>query len=167
MSLLSKPLNKETASSSESNQRIYDFLKMHPVGVLATVDPNGNPNATVIYYSVDEYFKAIFITKRDTKKNDNLQHNNHLQLVAYDASSQTTAQITGIAIDITDTSEADEAFNATLKAAVRTSEAGVPPISKLYAGQYVAYHIEPKQIRMAVFARPDPGGYDIYETIDF
>jgi hypothetical protein len=50
---------------------------------------------------------------------------------------------------------------------MQTSEAGVPPISKLHAGDYVAYRISPKQIRMAMFIRPDPGGYELFETIDF
>lgn len=134
---------------------------------MATVDPNGDPRATVIYYTVNEDFTITFMTKRDTKKHDNIQHNNHVQLVAYEASSQTTAQITGIAEDISDTPEANEVFNKMVTAAIRTSEAGVSPISKLYAGHYVAYKIAPKQIRMAVFIRPDPGGYDMYETLDF
>jgi len=166
MNLLAKQAPKPTAHTSESSKRIYDFLKLHSVGVLATVDPNSDPRATVIYYAVDEDFNITFTTKRDTKKHDNIQHNNHVQLVAYEASSQTTVQITGIAEDISDTPEANEVFSNTLKAAIRTSEAGVPPISKLYAGHYVAYRIKPKQIRMAVFIRPDPGGYDIYETLD-
>ncbi len=158
---------KPVASSSESNRRIYNFLKVHPVGVLAMVDPEGNPHATVIYFSVDEEFNITFTTKRDTKKHDNLKHNNHVQLIAYEASSQTTVQITGIAKDISHEPEASEAFSNTVRASMQTSGADVPPISKLQAGHYVAYKLSPKQIRMAIFARPDPGGYDIYETIDF
>lgn len=155
------------SASPESNQRIYEFLKTHPIGVLASVDPNNDPHAAVIYYSVDDDFNLFFTTKRDTKKHDNLKHKDHVMLVAYEASSQTTVQVTGTAEDITDTPEAFEVFKGTVKAALKTSESGVPPISKLYAGNYVAWRINPVQIRMAVFVRPDPGGYDVYETIDF
>jgi general stress protein 26 len=163
-----KAHKKQLASSSESNQRVYDFLKSHPVGVLAMVDPNGNPHATVIYFSIEEDFSISFTTKRDTKKHDNLQHNNHVMLVAYEAETQTTTQVIGTAEDITDAQQAQETFTNTQIAASETSEeAGEPPISKLYAGEYVAYSLKPAQIRMAVFARPDSGGYDMYETIDF
>lgn len=166
MSLLTE-VHEQNASTSEGNSRIYDFLKSHPVGVLSTVDPNGNPHATVIYYSVDDNFKVTFTTKRDTKKNDNITHNNHVMLIAFDTLTQTTAQITGLAVDISETAEAQRAFSTMLATAEATSKTKVPPISKLLAGPYVCYEIKPVQIRMAVFVRPNPGGFDIYETIDF
>ncbi len=167
MFTIRKGSNMQKINVTESNQRIYEFLKTHPVAVLATIDPNGNPHATVVYFSVDERFNISFTTKRDTKKHDNLKRNNHIMMVAYEALTQTTAQITGVAEDIGDTAEAAEVFKNTLRASMQTSEAGIPPISKLYAGQYVAYRVRPVQIRMAMFVRPDPGGYDLYETIDF
>lgn len=155
------------ASDGESALRIYDFLTSQPVGVLATVDPNSNPHAAAVYFFVDDDFTITFATKQNTKKNDNLKHRNHVMLIAFDTESQTTAQITGVAEDISETSTGQETFTKMLVAAEATSESGVPPISKLIAGQYTAWRIRPKQIRMAIFARPDPGGYDIYETIDF
>lgn len=167
MLITSKVHQRQVASYTESNQRIYDFLKMHPIGVLATVDPNGNPHAAAIYYAINDEFTVTFMTKRDTKKHDNLLHNNHVMLVVFEAFTQTTAQIIGIAKDISDTSEAEAVYKNMVQAAERTSDSGVPPISKLYAGNYVAYQIEPVQIRMAMFIRPDSGGYDMFETIDF
>lgn len=167
MHILTKDKKRQTAFSSERNRRVYDFLKAHPIGTLASVDPNGNPHAAVIYFAVDENFDFVFMTKRDTKKHDNLQHNNHVMLVSYEASSQTTVQITGSAKEIHDNVKAQEAFSGMLDASKQTSEVGVPPLSKLYAGYYVAYQLKPVQIRMAMFIRPDPGGYDMYEIIDF
>lgn len=167
MNFPAKQSQKPTADSSESSKRIYDFLTQHPIGTLATVDSHNNPCASVIYYMVDEEFNITFTTKRDTKKHANIQRNSHVELAVYQAASQTTAQITGVATEITDVSESNEAFSNTLRAAIRTSEAGVPPISKLYAGPYTAYKITPNQIRMAVFIRPDSGGFDMYETLNF
>lgn len=131
------------------------------------MDPHGNPHATTIYYSVDEDFNIYLSTKRDTKNHDNLQRNNHTMLVIYEAYSQSTVQVTGVAEEITDNPEAHEVFRGTFKAAMKTSESVVPPITKLFADNYVAYRIKPAQIRMAAFVRPDPGGYDMFETIDF
>lgn len=167
MNILNDKKPSITAHSSESNERIFSFLQSNPVGVLATVDPNLNPHAVVIYFSVKDDFTITFTTKRDTKKHDNLLRNNHVMLVSYEASSQTTAQVTGTVEEIMDEGESNAAFTNMLRASARTSESGVPPISKLYAGHYVSYRITPVLIRMAVFIRPDPGGYDMFETINF
>lgn len=158
---------KQINSASETNQEIYDFLKANPVGVLATVDPNGDPHATVVYFSVNDDFEVSFTTKRDTQKHDNIQHHNHVQLAVYEAASQTIVQITGEANDITDSEEAQDVFKATIESSMRTSLAGVPPVSKLQAGYYVAYRMKPKQIRMAVFSRPRTESDELYKTIDF
>jgi len=158
---------QELAFSSEKNQRIFNFLKSHPIGVLATVDPNGDPHATTVYFSVDNEFKVSFVTKRDTKKFDNLQHNDRAMFVVFDAWTQAVVQVVGSVKDISDTPEAQVAFQDMLAAAIHTSESGVPPISKLYAGYYATFQIQPAQIRMAMFMRPSSGGYDMYETIDF
>lgn len=159
--------SKKLVDKTESNHRIYDFLKSKHDGVLATVDPNGNPHATAIYFVPQDDFSVLFTTKRDTKKYDNIQHNNHVMFLVYDSYSQTTVQIEGIAELVEDTAESQAAFDSMLESAMMKSEAGTPPISKLYAGYYVAYKIKPVQIRMAMFVRPDPGGYDIFETVDF
>lgn len=157
----------ETANSSESNKRIFDFLRLQPVGVLATVDPDDNPHAAVIYYSVDEDFNVTFLTKRDTKKRDNLARKNHAMLVAFDAKTQTTCQITGVTEDVSYLAVANEIFQRTIGAAMATSESGIPPISKLSAGEYVAYRLKPKQINMSVYLRPDRGDYEMFEYIKF
>jgi pyridoxine/pyridoxamine 5'-phosphate oxidase len=164
--LHSKP-HIASSTSEESKRRIYMFLAHQPIGTLSTVDPNGDPHGAVIYYSIDKDFNITFTTKRKTKKFDNLSFHNHAMLVVFEAMSQTTVQITGTVEEITDTDESDSAFRSMLANSMATSEAGLPPITKLQAGTYVALRLKPLQIRMAVFARPDPGGYDMYESIEF
>jgi general stress protein 26 len=167
MKPLPQGITSNQFSSEESKERIYEFLKEHTVGVLATVDPDNNPYASTIYYSIDEDFNLYFTTKKDTQKSDNITHNNKVMVVVSESFTQSTAQFTGFAEIVTDESDVFEIFTNTVHAAMKTSEAGVPPISKLYAGSYVAYKIKPEHIRLAVFLRPDPGGYDVYETADF
>lgn len=157
----------DQASKTDSNLRIYSFLKSHPVGVLTTVDPNGEPHGAVIYYYVSRDFTVTFTTKRLTKKSDNLRYNNHAMLFVYEKSSQTTAQITGYAKLITDPQEAQQSFDNMLRISNETSIAGVPSVSKLYAGNYVAFKVKALQIRMTIFAKPEPGNYDTFETVDF
>ncbi len=75
--------------SSENNRRIFEFLQSEPVGVLATTNQDGSPQAAVIYFSVDEDFVITFTTKSETKKYTNLQNNN--QVIKMDPSLITMA----------------------------------------------------------------------------
>lgn len=160
-------MSSPSSSSSERNREIYNFLSSHPIAVLASVDPNGDPHAAVIYFSVNDNFEIMFTTKKETKKYDNLKHNSHVTLVCFEASSQTTVEITGEVKEIDDIEALEKAFSKTILASIKTSDSGIPPIAKLKAGNYVAFKIEPKRIAMAVFSEPDPGGYELFKTIDF
>lgn len=54
-----------------------------------------------------------------------------------------------------------------LGTSLKTSDAGLPRLSKLQAGPYVAFTAKPVQVRMAVYARQDPGNYDeLFETVE-
>lgn len=165
MSLLGN--SKTLASKSDKNKRVYNFLTTHPVGVISLVDPNNEPHSSVVYYSVDELFRITFATKQDTKKAGVLRSNNHVMFLVFDVKTQTTVQVTATAEDLSGSPELPEIFRHTIESSMNTSEGGVPPISKLAAGDYTAFRLHPVQIRMAVFNRPDPGGYDdVFETID-
>lgn len=157
-----------TSESSEKNLRIYNFLRSHPVGVLCSVDPNNEPHGSAVYYSVDSSFKLMFTTKTKTKKTSNLQTNNHVMLMVYDQKEQVTVQVTAIAEAIEKDDDISKSMRNTITASMETSDAGIPPIAKLSAGEFTAFRLHPVQIRMAVYERPDPGGYDeLFETIDF
>jgi general stress protein 26 len=161
-------LTNGTASLPETKQAVYDFLQSHPIGALATVDLENNPHVTVVYFSVNEDFSVTFVTKEDTKKHSNLQHNNNAMLVCFEAVSQTTVQIAGEVTDISEEFEAQQAIKNTLDAAIKTSEENLPPIMKLDAGYFVTYKLVPSHIRMAVFSMSGPGGYkNTFETIKF
>lgn len=143
----------------------YDFLAKHKVGVLATVDPNGEPHAAAIYYFIDKDFTVSFVTKTGTKKADNLQHNNHAVLLVYDAESQTTVQVTGVVTEVTDLLKVNEIFTQAIYASIDTAKATVPPLAKLNEGDYVGYRLAPKQVHMAVFGHSKPGDYsDLFKT---
>jgi general stress protein 26 len=144
----------------------HDFLKNHKLGVLATVDPDGDPDAAAIYFTVDNSLNASFLTKSQTKKADNLQHNNHAVLIVYDATTQTTVQLTGIVSKITDAAEVNAVFAQVVYASIDANGNSLPPIAKLEAGDYVAYQLKPSQVRMAVFSRPATGNYsELFKTI--
>lgn len=158
---------KHETTLSERQQRMFDFLTDNPVGVLATVDPNGYPHAVVIYFTVDKQFNLAFLTKTGTKKYDSLVRNDKIMLVVYEPISQSVAQVTGNAHEIKDNYEVNQVAQRIFEASLKTSEAGVPPINKLHAGTYTAFAITPVQVRMAVYERPDDGDYSqIFESIE-
>jgi hypothetical protein len=132
--------------SQEQRHKIYQFLKQHPVGVLATVDPKGDPHASTIFFSVDDQLNITFTTKRGTDKHANIVNHKVVMLATYDAANQAAVQASGEAIEITDQQEALDVFRGTLQAAQKTGEDEVPPVAKISAGPYVAYKITPANI---------------------
>jgi hypothetical protein len=162
-----RKLQKGSSQFSDRKQRIYDFLFDTSIGVLSSTDPDGDPHGAVIYYTINKAFEVEFLTKSETKKYDNLVHNNHVMLTVFEPLTQTTVQVTGVAKEIKDGFTINEIAGKALGTSLKTSAAGMPPLSKLEAGSYVAFRIEPVQVRMAVYARPDPGDYnELFETVE-
>jgi hypothetical protein len=156
-----------TSSLSDRQRRIYNFLKEQRIGVLSTVTPDNNPHGVVVYYTVEQDFTIGIVTKRGTRKYENLLHNNHAMLTVFDAYSQATLQITGIAVERGSQDDIIRISGAALGGVMRTSRASLPPIIKLQAGQFTTIQIEPVSIRMATYANPQSGDYDaLFESIE-
>ncbi len=152
---------------SDKQQRILAFLEDIPVGVLSTVDPNGDPHGVVIYFVVDGDFNIYFLTRAETRKYDNLKHHNHTMLTVFDPQNQTTAQVTGRAEEVKDNYQVNQIANKMVEANFKASELDIPPVAKLNAGEAVAFKIVPVQIRMAVYARPESGDYtELFESLE-
>lgn len=153
--------------SEETVEQMHTFLQNNPAGVMATANPDNTPQAAVIYFSITDDFEVVFVTKTKTQKYRNLQNHPHAVLVSFDTFSQTTVQVTGLAHETKDLSKR-KAMLAILERLSKNGRlAHVPPITKLDAGDYVVFSLKPTMIRMAVFMRPDSGGYDSFETIKF
>jgi general stress protein 26 len=151
---------------SDTKKRIHDFLQISPIGVLSTVTPSNDPHGAVVYYGIDHRFVVTILTKSGTRKYDNLSHNSHTMLTVFEPLTQTTVQLTGIAKEVTDPHRINEIAQQNIKASMDTSEGGIPAITKLEAGDYVAFEIHPVLVRMAVYERPDSGDYnELFETI--
>ncbi|HWB39199.1 MAG TPA: pyridoxamine 5'-phosphate oxidase family protein [Candidatus Saccharimonadales bacterium] len=159
---------KNKAKLSERQLRIFNFIDHNRAGVLASVDPNGEPHAAVVYHSINKQdFCVSFLTKTGTKKYDNLVRNNHVVLVIFEPLSQTVAQVIGEAHELTNSGEVNDVAATICETSLESSPNGIIPIAKLDAGEYTAFRIEPKQIRMACYARPDSGDYNrIFESIE-
>jgi len=159
---------KRAGALTEREQRIFDFINRNSAGVLASVTPDGQPHATVIYYMIDkDDFTISFLTKTGTEKHRNLVMNNHVELVIFESLSQTVAQVFGTAEEITDPDVINIVADNIFHISMETSRGGVPPIAKLNAGEFTVFTIIPSQIRIAYYRRPDSGGYSqVFESIE-
>jgi hypothetical protein len=156
-----------TRRFTDRQRRIYEFLCENPVGVLCTITPEYKPHGSVIYFNVEDDFQITFLTRSRTRKHDNLMRNSYAMLTVFEPRTQTTAQITGRAAEITDSYDVNAIAVKVLRASMNTSEGGIPPIAKLESGPFVAFSIEPIQIRWAVFARPYSGDMsDMFESLE-
>ncbi|HEY1063899.1 MAG TPA: pyridoxamine 5'-phosphate oxidase family protein [Candidatus Saccharimonadales bacterium] len=167
MTLNTRLMHHRRTGFSDRQQRIHSFLQQQYIGVLCSVTPDGDPHGTVVYFVIDDDFTIHILTKTRTRKYDNLIHHNHAMLMVYDTASQTTAQVLGIAVEYPGTSTVNTVSNRIFKRVLQTGDNQLPPLVKLQAGTFTTFSIKPVQIRMAVFARPDPGDYeDLFESIE-
>jgi len=151
----------------ERKQRLLLFMRNHSVGVVCSVTPDDNPHGAVVYFAVDEDLTIRFLTKVRTRKYDNLKHNSHAMLIVFDAVTQTTLTLTGVATEHNDQAEVNEVAKAVFAVPLATSSSGLPPIAKLVAGAFTTFAIKPVQIRMASYGRPRTGDYNqLFESVD-
>lgn len=146
---------------------MYRFLSENPVGVLSTVTPDGEPHGVVVYFVTGKDFIISFMTKTGTRKYDNLAHNGRAYLTVFEPSTQTVVQVSGRAKEVTDSITTNAIAGSVLAVTQHSGQPGPTPLSKLEAGKYTAFDIEPYQVRMAVYARPDPGGpAELFESVE-
>lgn len=157
----------ESCTSPESEYLISDFMKTHYSGVLATADSASMPHAAATYYQFNDTFSLYFATKTETQKYKNIIDNDNVAFVIYDEKSQTSVQIFGHAKTVVDEKVHQSIVNNMVHISSEISGREFPPIEKLYAGEYVTLELLPTVIRMAVYARPDSEGDDLYETLLF
>lgn len=131
------------------SQDVIDFLKSNHVAVLATASPaSAEPHAATIFYTTDLHMNLYFLTKEDTTKSKNLQANPRAAMVVFDASRLATAQITGQVFKIQNQEMMEKALRLMSRFSQRVSGSATTPLSKLDAGQYVLYQIQPQSIRL-------------------
>lgn len=82
-----------------NKQKVLDFIKKHMIGVLATVTPDGLPEAAVVEFAETDEFELIFDTLTTYRKYKNLKHNSQIAFViGWD--ENITVQYEGIASEL-------------------------------------------------------------------
>lgn len=146
-----KPITKHSKDFEEHQAELLTFLHEHPVGVLSTVSPEGEPHGSVIYFAVGHDTTFAFVTKRLTAKYHHLAHNPAATLTCFDAPSQTTVNIRGNVEEVNSSFELNAIAEAIMAASLKTTDASAPPITKIKAGDFVAFKLTPTSIYMATY----------------
>ncbi len=158
---------KSPTPSTDRRRRIYNFLRGQYVGVLSTVTPDGDPHGAVVYYMVGDDFTIWLLTKKRTRKYDNLVHHDHAMLTVFEPRMQTTVQVLGTAAEYAALTAVNAVSNEIFIRMMLDNENQLPPIVKLQAGSFTTFAIRPVQIRMAVYSQPDAGDYSqLFESIE-
>lgn len=157
----------ESTTSPESENIVRTFLRSRYSGVLATADGASQPHAAVVYFTLEDDFSLLFGAKSETQKFKNIEENNQVAFVVFDEKEQATVQITGHVEIMHDQNMREKVVNNMFKSSAEQSKHEIPPADKLFAGDYVAMRLIPMVIKMAVYARPDSEGDDLFETLLF
>lgn len=150
-----------------SREQLLAFLEDNHVGVLATTSNFGKPHAATVYTTFDQDLNIYFVTRKNTRKSQNLQGNNQIALAIYNATSQTTLQAEGTAVEVTQPQKVQWIFNDIWRIASQISPTNPPPQTQLMgAGDYIAYKLSAPTLRLATYAqstsaRPE----DIFATV--
>lgn len=125
----------------DSVSTIAAYINEHPLAVLSTIEPSGTPHGTTLYAGSDAQLHVFFMTKRNTRKHENILSNPKVALTFSGEDHQTTLQLTGIASEVTVPDEGAVAFQV-LGSIRHDSEDFRLPISKIEAGPYIVYRVD-------------------------
>lgn len=120
------------------------------MAVIATVDDEGQPSTSMIFYIVANNSKIKFLTKSETQKHTNLKNNPKVALTIVGNKKPITLSLEGSAIRITE----DEEHHSVLQAIAKLGSemlGDYAPIIKLHKGKFVAYEFIPSKGKLTDF----------------
>src|SRR6185369_299136 len=93
-------------TEEQQKQTVLDYIKTQSLGVLATVNAKGLPEAATLSISQTDQLELIFQTPNSTRKYTNLQTNPHVAVVfGWSREDYITVQYEGVARQVTDADE--------------------------------------------------------------
>ena len=145
--------------------RALDFLKSHTAGFLATISREGEPHASVVYYTSDESFSIFFLTLISSRKYAAMKANPKAAFVVGTLDVPQTLQIEGI---VTELHEGDDMGKHIPELLQRlTSNATYfAPITKMDPADIVVMWLEAKWIRWGDYATAGGGNKNVFTEFD-
>lgn len=137
--------------TAHTNQKVHAFLRHNPMAILSTVDSEGSPWGSAIFYVADEDFKFYFVTRSGTLKYKNLEQSPLAALTVADNDSQTTVQASGTISKVPLKEYGEVVFGKLMDARPKNDIHWIPPLTKIHEGDYVPLCFTPNKLQYADF----------------
>ena len=137
--------------SVRSNQKVHAFLRHNPMGILSTVNAEGQPWGSAVFYVSDEDFKFYFVTRAGTLKFKNIENSPLASLTIANNETQTTVQVAGTISKVPLKEYGEIIFGKLMDARPKNDEHWIPPLAKIHEGDYVPLCLTPSKLQYADF----------------
>ena len=126
---------------TEQKQRVLDFIREQRIGVVATINQKGLPEAAAVAMSQTDDLEIVFQTPNTTRKYANLSKNPHVAIVlGCSQENYITVQYEGVAREVTDRAERVQLAKAHV-----TKNPGSAPYADLPDNKF--FVVTPSQIK--------------------
>lgn len=129
---------KEAATNDPSTDVHVD------IAVLSTINSENAPHASVVHFVTDKDDNYYVLTKKETNKIKNIQHDNRVALAIHDEHSLKVTIVHGVAELNKNKAIFQEVYEHIMQIRHYKEGAKLPPIAKINAGEYVVLKIIPK-----------------------
>lgn len=87
----------DQSPATREKEIVFDFIAGHPLAVLSTASPKGEPSSAPVYTRVRPDLVCYFSTRTSAEKYLNIMQNPHVALAIVDGTTLETVQLRGIA----------------------------------------------------------------------
>jgi general stress protein 26 len=134
----------------EGRPDAIEFLKTQKTGVLATLSPDGNPRARLVYYASDDAFAIYFITLANTRKAEDITKHSAAAFVVANENVPQTVQIEGKITDVTESAIVDPIL-VHLFENLKSNSVYFAPLTRFDPGDLRFFKLTPTWIRWGDF----------------
>lgn len=150
-----EPQDKNTLLSE-----VYTFLTQQTMGVISTVAQDNTPESASVNYMIDTDWKIYILTRKDSRKVQNITQNNHVAFVVGMPQIPHTAQIQADAqiVDV-DNGEYETTFAKLKESKILERD----PIFDVFGGNYVILKLQITWLRWLFFEKGS--GKEVYTVL--
>jgi len=138
--------------NEKNKKEVMDFLKNEVLATLATVTPKGKPDASCIYYVLDENNNLLFLTGKETTKCKDIENQNEVVLVLTNEHKKETLKIHAKCEIIADADLSTFVVNELAKklnAGEKTDD--ILPVLQRKSTELVVIKVKPYQLLFSIF----------------
>ena len=138
---------------SKEHERIFSFLKKHPMGILSTSSSDDSIWGAAVYYLADKDFNMYFVVRAESLKYQNISKNPHAALTIADSESQITVQLSGLVSTMPVQKYMDVFFDKFADIRPEGDYEWAPPIDKVHEGNYMPLQLTPSKMQYADYGK--------------